>query len=93
MEIKCGDFVTRNSYNNDTIFKVINIRKNVYYLKGVEVRLFADAYVSDLEKVDYKAKEDNIKLDLEVPMMRDDYFYLIPKIMHFDADCFCEMLI
>lgn len=86
MEIKCGDFVTRNSYNNDTIFKVINIRKNVYYLKGVEVRLFADAYVSDLEKVNYEPKEDNIKLDLEVPMMRDDYFYLIPKIMHFDGD-------
>ena len=35
MEIKCGDFVTRNSYNNDTIFKVINIKKNVYYLKEI----------------------------------------------------------
>ena len=86
MEIKCGDYVTRNSYNNDTIFKVINIRKEVYYLKGVEVRLFADAYFSDLEKVDYKIEEDIIDLNVEVPFERDDYFYLIPKIMHFDGD-------
>ena len=78
MEIKCGDYVTRNSYNNDTIFKVINIRKNVYYLKGVEVRLFADAYLTDLEKVDYKINEDDDIIDLEAPMERDDYFYLIP---------------
>ena len=86
MEIKCGDFVTRNSYNNDTIFKVINIQKEVYYLKGVEVRLFADAFLSDLEKVEYKQSDDNVELDLEIPMERDDYFYLIPKIMHFDGD-------
>ena len=85
MEIKCGDFVTRNSYNNDTVFKVINIQKEVYYLKGVEVRLFADAFLSDLEKVEYKF-DDNVELDLEIPMERDDYFYLIPKIMHFDGD-------
>ena len=74
MEIKCGDYVTRNSYENDTIFKVINIKRNIYYLKGVEVRLFADAYLSDLEKVDYEAKEDKVSLDVEVPMSRDDYF-------------------
>ena len=86
MEIKCGDYVTRNSYNNDTIFKVINVRKNVYYLKGVEVRLFADAYLSDLEKVDYQMENDKIDLEVEVPMNRDDYFYLIPRIMHFDGD-------
>jgi len=86
MEIKCGDYVTRNSYNNDTIFKVINIRKNVYYLKGVEVRLFADAYLTDLEKVDYKINEEDDIIDLEAPMERDDYFYLIPKILHFDGD-------
>ena len=86
MEIKCGDFVTRNSYKNDTIFKVINIRKNVYYLKGVEVRLFADAFFTDLEKVDYVKSDEKVLLDLEVPMERDDYFYLIPKILHFDGD-------
>lgn len=88
MEIKCGDFVTRNSYNNDTIFKVINISKNVFYLKGVEIRLFADAYLTDLEKIDYNPDDikDDVRLDLEVPMDRDDYFYLIPKVAHFDGD-------
>lgn len=86
MNIKKGDFVTRNSYNNDTIFKVINIKNNVYYLKGVEVRLFADAYFSDLEKVDYKAEKDEIRLNFDLPMDRDDYFYLPAKVLHFDGD-------
>ena len=50
LEINKGDFVTRKSYNNDTVFKVINIQDNIYYLKGVEVRLYADSELSDLVK-------------------------------------------
>ena len=26
-----GDYVTRKSYNNDIVFKVIDIRDNIYY--------------------------------------------------------------
>ena len=43
-----GDYVTRNSYNNDIVFKIINVDGNVYYLKGVNVRLYADSYQEDL---------------------------------------------
>ena len=50
LNIEKGDYVTRNSYDNDTVFKVINIKNGVYYLKGVEVRLIADAEVTDLRK-------------------------------------------
>ena len=46
--ISIGDYVTRKSYNNDTIFKVINIKDDIYYLKGAEVRLYADSELSDL---------------------------------------------
>lgn len=86
MEIKKGDYVTRNSYNNDTVFKVINVKSNVYYLKGVDVRLYADSFLPDLELVDYKREEDEIVDVLDIPSDRDDYFYLPAKILHFDGD-------
>ena len=31
---KIGDLVTRNSYQNDIVFKIIRIEDNIYYLKG-----------------------------------------------------------
>ena len=44
-----GDYVTRKSYNNDIVFKIIDIRDNIYYLKGVNFRLYADSPRDDLE--------------------------------------------
>ena len=41
--IKIGDFVTRNKYNNDCLFKVIDIKNDIYYLTGVNIRLSATA--------------------------------------------------
>ena len=43
MIFNVGDFVSRNSYNNDVIFKIIKIEEDKAYLKGVEVRLLADS--------------------------------------------------
>ena len=50
MNFQKGDFVTRKSYNNDTIFKILNIKENICYLKGIDVRLYADAEITDLWK-------------------------------------------
>ena len=47
-----GDLVTRNSYDNDIVFKIIDIQGDIYYLKGVSVRLFADSPKSDLVMCD-----------------------------------------
>jgi spore coat assemly protein len=50
--IKVGDLITRNSYNNDIVFKVINIRPDGYAdLKGIVVRLIADGHISDFELI------------------------------------------
>lgn len=53
MEI--GDFVVRKSYEKDITFKVIEIieenEKRIYMLKGVNLRIEADAMEDDLEKV------------------------------------------
>ena len=35
MKIKKGDYVTRKSYENDTVFLVLNVRDNICYLKGM----------------------------------------------------------
>lgn len=88
MDFKVGDIVTRNSYNNDTLFKIVKIEDEVYYLKGINIRLCADSLKEDL-----KLKEDNIERDEEFlqkikqnKLDRNDYFYLPGKILHIDAD-------
>ena len=54
--MKIGDLVTRNSHNNDIVFTIIDIENNIYYLKGINVRLYADSEEDDL--VSYDRKED-----------------------------------
>lgn len=84
MNIKVGDYVSRNSYHNDLIFKVLKIENDKVFLKGVFARLYADSLIDDL------TIENNIEDDFE-PVMngsdtRDDYFYLPGKILHIDGD-------
>ena len=78
LNIEKGDYVTRNSYDNDTVFKVINIKNGVYYLKGVEVRLIADAEVTDLRKEE-NINEDNVIDDIDLlddNLYRGEFFHL-----------------
>ena len=87
MELNIGDFVTRKSYNNDTIFKIININEDLVLLKGVDIRLFADSLIDDLVKCDYKINDDSIENCFDFNVMdRSDYFYLPGKILHIDGD-------
>ncbi len=88
-----GDLVTRTSHNNDTIFKIIDIKQNIAILKGVNIRLIADSDISDLNPV--KKDEADITKDdrtlinnMEefINLNRDEYFYLPGKILHIDAD-------
>ena len=91
MRYKVGDIVTRNSYNNDTIFKIIDIKDNIVYLKGVNTRLLADANIDDLKL--YNLNDDieneesfNARIKETVFLNRDDYFYLPGRILHIDGD-------
>lgn len=85
MEFKKGDLVTRNSYNNDMVFKVVKIKDGIYYLKGIEERLLANSEVDDLVKVDdyneesFDLRGNNLKSD-------DEFFYLPARILHIDGD-------
>jgi len=83
-----GDYVTRNSYNNDIVFKIIDIKDNVYYLKGIYVRLYADSYADDLVLCGDEWERDDFipKLDDYRNLNRNEYFYLPGRVLHIDGD-------
>ena len=88
MLFKIGDIVTRKSHNNDVIFKIISFSNDVVYLKGVDLRLYADASIDDLKSAiinsdDISIIERNIK---DMNFDRDKYFYMPGKILHIDGD-------
>lgn len=90
MDYNVGDLVTRKSYNNDVIFKIVSIDGDIVYLKGVNIRLLADANISDLKRNDDEDVEDEKdfldRLETSVNLDRNDYFYLPGKILHIDSD-------
>jgi len=83
-----GDYVTRNSYNNDIVFKIIDIKGDIYYLKGICVRLYADSYKDDLVICDDYEDKDNFRpsIDEYRNLNRNEYFYLPGRILHLDGD-------
>ena len=88
---KIGDVVTRNSYNNDIIFTIIDIKDDIAYLKGIDVRLYADSSLDDLEKAlansdNNKDRNDALKIKAMLNLDRSEYFYLPGKILHIDGD-------
>lgn len=93
MLFKIGDLVSRNSYNNDTVFKVVSYDNDLYYLTGVDVRLCADSPEEDLKLVDPLSydteKEDQATIDNTNEILnldRSSFFYLPGKILHIDGD-------
>lgn len=92
MSFKIGDLVTRKSYNNDILFKIININEDIVILKGVDLRLYADCTIDDLTKDDssYNVNKSDRKIINEnirsLDLNRDEYFYLPGKILHIDGD-------
>ena len=66
-EIKKGDIVTRNSYKNDIMFEVKRVlklvnSKKIAILKGIDVRVEADAPIEDLQII---SKEEQIRREKE----------------------------
>ena len=83
-----GDYVTRKSYNNDIVFEIININNNIYYLKGVSVRLYADSLEEDLNVYTDNSLDDNFSpsIDEYRNLDRNEYFYLPGRVLHLDGD-------
>lgn len=99
-EIKKGDNVTRNSYNNDVIFcvkKIIKLpnNKKLAILKGIDIRIEADAYIDDLKLINreeikkYEKKLEerilNTTLNKNIEKRRKEIINT-GKILHLDGD-------
>lgn len=88
--INIGDYVTRNSHNNDIIFKVVKKENTTCILSGIEIRLVADAEEKDLVKLGNKDLKYDDEYANEVlrdqKLERSDYFYIPGKILHIDGD-------
>jgi spore coat assembly protein len=94
MQFKVGDYVTRNSYNNDIIFIIVEILEDEAILKGFDLRLIANSPLDDLilcseeERYDDFLEKNNVELcfDKFDRGNNDEYFYLPPRILHLDGD-------
>lgn len=92
-KLKKGDIVSRASYNNDILFfveKIIetNDREKIAVLKGVTIRIVADAPISDLEIPSESRINENYNIfnkELEHRSNRKEKIY--GKILHLDGEC------
>lgn len=89
MSFNIGDLVTRVSYNNDTVFKILDIDSGIAILKGINIRLYADSNINDLKKVEVSndVYDDKVFFDrFQIDLNRNEYFYLPGKVLHIDGD-------
>lgn len=94
MIFKVGDYVTRDSYNNDIVFIIVEINNDEAILKGFDLRLIANSPLSDLRLCSEEEREDEfleslneeIQFDKLERCSEEEFFYLPPKILHLDGD-------
>ena len=80
---KVNDLVTRSSYSNDVIFRIIAIDGNVVKLKGEVIRLIADAPLEDLKAYDVRQK-----VRFSLPTLSRPLNLIGGKILHIDGDAY-----
>ena len=101
-EIKKGDIVSRNSYKNDIIFSVKRViklanKKEIAILKGIDVRVEADAPIEDLKivsKEEQRIREkkleekilNKIKSEKNYKENRGKEVVYTGRILHLDGD-------
>ena len=96
-DLNIGDFVVRKSYNKDILFEITSKKDNICYLKGLNARIFADAYISDLikdenynqylEQLDTRGEFiSNIFSSIFTEYRVNDRAYNYGKILHVDGD-------
>ena len=86
--IRIGDYVTRKSYQNDIIFKVIDVQGDNFILCGACIRLLADSPKEDLTLYTDEVSEDDFGENFNEykTLDRNEYFYLPGRVLHIDGD-------
>lgn len=92
MLFNIGDFVSRNSHDNDMIFEIVDIDGDLVYLRGINVRLVADSDIMDLKLEEKNGVIDDKylleRMDEKVKLDREEFFYLPGKVLQIDGDSF-----
>ena len=83
---KIGSYVTRKKYNNDIVFKIEKIEDDIVILKGVYLRLYADAKYDDLQLVAINKKKESREEVIIRKLDMNNYFYIPGSILHLDSD-------
>lgn len=78
MSFKNGELVTRKSYNNDLLFRITSIKKDLAILHGEDTRLKADAPIHDLiplqaREVEQRRQKERDKEEFSYRLFRQDY--------------------
>jgi len=76
--MKIGDIVCRKKYGKDICFEIIDIRDDIYYLRGIEYRLVVDSTRDDLVLSDFSEQKADIMLESKP--------YLKGTVLHIDGD-------
>lgn len=87
--IRVGAYVSRNSYGNDILFKVVSSNNGDYILKGVNYRLIADSNEDDLKEEESNLENNSEYLNIirdNIPKNNDDYFFIPGRVLHIDGD-------
>lgn len=84
--MKKDDYVISNRYPSDMIFKITDIKDDIYYLKGLEYRLNIEASINDLELVLYNDEAFNRYQERVKEVVVKQENYLCGKILHLDGD-------
>lgn len=85
---KKGDIVSRISYNNDILFSIEYIIENnnnkIAILKGITIRIKADAYIEDLQLVEkQKVKKHISNLEERIEKRINEFLKLERKTVHY----------
>ena len=70
--MKIGDIVCRKKYNKDIYFEIIDIKEDIYYLRGIEYRLIADSDRDDLELVNLQKTVEDVEISQEKSLWLPD---------------------
>ncbi len=81
--MKIGDMVGRKKYGKDILFEIYRIENNIAYLRGVEIRLIADARLDDLEPMELI---EITQPDLERSILKRNENMIKGKVLHLDGD-------
>lgn len=94
-KIKKGDIVARKSHREDILFSVENILTSscgikIAILKGITIRIVADAYINDLVLLDTKEVDASLRsLDIKIEdrinnLLKKGKVKLLDKERNFD---------